>query len=152
MAWLKWIIVLLAVTEAGWMTFDGLRALVVGDYVTPKTGEWAGQLGPWSRLVSAVGIEPRSTLMKCIFRRLWNRLARSDRGVRAGATLGLVGHVRTLRRITLVSDDRDRDKRPPHHPAPPARRPEGFRGLSKPFRIRGVNRYNPRILSTVRRG
>ncbi|MCZ6688269.1 MAG: hypothetical protein O7H41_01565 [Planctomycetota bacterium] len=67
MPWLKWIIVLLAVTEAGWMTFDGLRALTSGDYVTPKTGEWAGKLGPWSHLVSAVGIEPRSTLMKCIF-------------------------------------------------------------------------------------
>ncbi len=26
----------------------------------------AGQLGPWSKLVAAVGIEPRSTLMKVI--------------------------------------------------------------------------------------
>jgi hypothetical protein len=49
------------------MTFDGTRAFVVGDYVTPKTGEYAGQLGPWTKLVSAVGIEPRSTLMKTIF-------------------------------------------------------------------------------------
>jgi len=49
------------------MTFDGTRAFIVGDYVTPKTGEYAGQLGPWTKLVSAVGIEPRSTLMKTIF-------------------------------------------------------------------------------------
>ncbi len=26
-----------------------------------------GQLGPWAKIVSAVGIEPRSTLMKSIF-------------------------------------------------------------------------------------
>ena len=35
-------------------------------YVTPDSGQYAGQLGPWSQLVSAVGIEPRSTLMKLI--------------------------------------------------------------------------------------
>ncbi len=67
MNWLRWIIIVLAFVEAGWMTFDGTRALITGDYVTPKTGEYAGQLGPWTRLVSAVGIEPRSTLMKAIF-------------------------------------------------------------------------------------
>jgi hypothetical protein len=39
----------------------------VGDYVTPQTGEYAGQLGPWSNLVAAVGIDPRSILMKLIF-------------------------------------------------------------------------------------
>ena len=27
---------------------------------------YAGQLGPWAQVVSAVGIEPRSTLMKSI--------------------------------------------------------------------------------------
>lgn len=67
MAWLKWIVVALALLEAGWMVFDGARALIVGDYVTPQRGEYAGQLGPWSRLVSAAGIDPRSTLMKAIF-------------------------------------------------------------------------------------
>ena len=49
------------------MFFDGARALIVGDYVTPTTGQYAGQLGPWSILVKAIGIEPRSTLMKSIF-------------------------------------------------------------------------------------
>jgi len=67
MTWIDWLIVALAVLEAGWMAFDGTRALVVGDYVTPKEGPYAGQLGPWSRLVAAVGIAPRSTLMKAIF-------------------------------------------------------------------------------------
>jgi hypothetical protein len=67
MSWLRWIAIVLALFEAGWMTFDGTRAFVVGDYVTPTTGEYAGQLGPWTKLVSAVGIEPRSSLMKAIF-------------------------------------------------------------------------------------
>jgi len=65
--WKDWIIVILVTFTAGWMLFDGSRALITGDYVTPKSGEYADQLGPWSNLVKAVGIEPRSTLMKSIF-------------------------------------------------------------------------------------
>jgi hypothetical protein len=65
--WKDWAIVLLVAFTAGWMLFDGTRALIVGDYVTPKSGEYAGQLGPWSNLVKAIGMEPRSTLMKFIF-------------------------------------------------------------------------------------
>jgi hypothetical protein len=66
MHWIGWLILLLAFVEGGWLAFDGSRALVVGDYVTPQSGKFAGQLGPWSKLVSAVGIEPRSTTMKLI--------------------------------------------------------------------------------------
>ena len=62
-----WIVVGLVVLNAGWMLFDGARALIVGDYITPKTGAHAGQLGPWSKVVEAVGIDPRSTLMKSVF-------------------------------------------------------------------------------------
>lgn len=64
---MKWIVVVLALTVGGWMAFDGAHALLVGDYVTPRTGEHAGRLGPWAALVSAVGIEPRSTLMQSAF-------------------------------------------------------------------------------------
>ena len=64
--WLPRIVLVLAVLEAGWLAFDGGRALIVGDYVTPRSGPHAGQLGPWSKLVAAVGIEPRSTLMKVV--------------------------------------------------------------------------------------
>ncbi len=67
MGWKHWVIVILVAFTAGWMLFDGTRALIVGDYVTQKSGEYAGQLGPWSNLVEAIGIEPRSTLMKSIF-------------------------------------------------------------------------------------
>lgn len=67
MSWARWIIVVLGLLTGGYMLFDGARALIVGDYVTPSSGEYAGQLGPWSKLVSAVGIEPRSTVMKLAF-------------------------------------------------------------------------------------
>ncbi|MBI1324216.1 hypothetical protein GC170_13680 [bacterium] len=49
-----------------WLTFDGVRALVTGDYVTPKTGAHAGQLGPWAGIVRAIGIDPKSTAVKCV--------------------------------------------------------------------------------------
>jgi hypothetical protein len=67
MHWTGWVIVVLVVFNAGWMLFDGMRALTVGDYVTPRTGDRAGQLGPWARVVSAVGLNPRSTPVKLVF-------------------------------------------------------------------------------------
>jgi hypothetical protein len=63
---LKWVILALALLQGGWLVFDGGRALIVGDYVTPGSGPRAGQLGPWSRIVSALGFEPRSTFIKCL--------------------------------------------------------------------------------------
>jgi hypothetical protein len=65
--WKSWLSLLLIASTAGWMVFDGTRALLLGDYVTPQSGEFAGQLGPWSNLVKAVGIEPRSLGMKLSF-------------------------------------------------------------------------------------
>ena len=67
MTWLKWLVILLALSEAGWMAYDGWHAWRTGDYVTPRTGAHAGQLGPWANVVSAAGIEPRSPLVKTIF-------------------------------------------------------------------------------------
>jgi hypothetical protein len=64
---IKWIIVFLAILNFGFMTFDGSRALIKGDYIRPQSGEHAGQLGLWSRLVKAIGINPESTTMKSIF-------------------------------------------------------------------------------------
>jgi len=49
------------------MAFDGGRALLTGDYVTPRSGPHAGALSTWSKVVSTVGIEPRSILMKTLF-------------------------------------------------------------------------------------
>lgn len=64
---MKWIIAALIIFTAGWMLFDGSRALTVGDYITPSEGEYAGQLGPWAGVVRSLGIDPRSTFMKLTF-------------------------------------------------------------------------------------
>lgn len=64
---LRWIVIVLAVLNFSYMTIDGSRALIVGDYFRPETGEHAGQLGPWSDVVAVIGIDPESTLMKSIF-------------------------------------------------------------------------------------
>ena len=65
--WTAWVVAGLVILNGGWMGFDGVRALLVGDYVTPRTGRHSGQLGPWSKVVEGIGIGPRSTLMKWIF-------------------------------------------------------------------------------------
>ena len=54
----------IALLIGGWLVFDGARALTVGDYLTANTGPHAGQLGPWSLLLTKAGINPRSTLVK----------------------------------------------------------------------------------------
>ena len=61
---LKWLVIAIALFQGGWLVFDGSRALRVGDCTTPSSGPRAGQLGPRSRVVSALGFEPRSTLIK----------------------------------------------------------------------------------------
>jgi hypothetical protein len=58
--------VLVSVT-GGWMAFDGAHALITGDFVTPSSGPYAGQLGPWATLLEAVGLEPRSLGVKIFF-------------------------------------------------------------------------------------
>ena len=65
--WTAWLVVALVLLNGGWMAFDGGRALLVGDYVTPRSGPHVGALGTWSKVVTTVGIEPRSTLMKSLF-------------------------------------------------------------------------------------
>ena len=66
MTWMRTAVLVLALVLGGWFAFDGVHAFTRGDYVTPRTGAHAGQLGPWAQVVSAVGIEPRSTLMKSV--------------------------------------------------------------------------------------
>ena len=61
---LKWLVLAIALFQGGWLVFDGTRAFRVGDYTTPTSGPRAGQLGPWSRVVSALGFEPRSAFIK----------------------------------------------------------------------------------------
>jgi hypothetical protein len=67
LTWVRLALVALGFVEGAWMTFDGTRALILGDYVTPSSGTHAGRLGPWNYVVNAVGIPPRSTAMKVVF-------------------------------------------------------------------------------------
>jgi hypothetical protein len=64
---LRIVILLLTFFNAGYMVFDGMRAMITGDYIRPKAGEYAGQLGPWTKIAEAIGIDPMSGLMKMIF-------------------------------------------------------------------------------------
>jgi hypothetical protein len=61
------VLTILVAAVAGWMVFDASHAFVTGDYVTPRTGEYAGRLGPWASLLERVGIDPRSTPVKVGF-------------------------------------------------------------------------------------
>lgn len=64
---LRIIILLLSTLNAGYMAFDGARALLLGDYLRPQSGEYAGQLGPWADVVTAIGINPMGMFMKGLF-------------------------------------------------------------------------------------
>ncbi|MXM66143.1 hypothetical protein GR925_22540 [Streptomyces sp. HUCO-GS316] len=57
----------LVVIIGGWMLFDGLHALLSGDFVTPTNAPHAGRLGPWADLLSAAGLDPRSMPVKVAF-------------------------------------------------------------------------------------
>lgn len=61
-----WIASVLSAFIGAWLAFDGGRALTIGDYVTPSSGRFAGQLGPWSKLIKAVGLDPRGTPVKLL--------------------------------------------------------------------------------------
>ncbi|MCA9291118.1 MAG: hypothetical protein KDA25_08315 [Phycisphaerales bacterium] len=63
---MRWTIIALGLFIGAWLAFDGGRAIIVGDYVTPASGRFAGQLGPWSRLIAAIGLDPRSMPVKAL--------------------------------------------------------------------------------------
>ena len=67
MSAVRGIILFLAVSEAGWMVFDGARALSVGSLMTPRSGPYAGQVGPWRLLVAPLGIAPNGRPMHWLF-------------------------------------------------------------------------------------
>ncbi len=56
---MRWIALVVGVTLGGWMTFDGVRAIVTGDYVRVD-----GRLGPWADLVTAIGLDPTGGWVK----------------------------------------------------------------------------------------
>ncbi len=65
--WIAGFLFAIVLVVAGWMLFDGIRALTTGTYFSFGEGASAGTLGPWAGLVEAVGIDPESTAMKFVF-------------------------------------------------------------------------------------
>lgn len=64
MRWPIWLVCFLGALLGCWLLFDGVRAFATGDFVTPASGPHAGELGPWSMVLEAMGIAPRSALAK----------------------------------------------------------------------------------------
>lgn len=64
---IKWILVLLACLNFGYMAGDGAHALIKGDYIRPRSGRHAGELGPWSKLLEGIGLRPLSVGVKLGF-------------------------------------------------------------------------------------
>lgn len=86
MKYIKWLVIILATLNFGYMTYDGSRALIVGDYVRPTSGEYTGQLGPWAEIVAQTGIDPEGNFMKSLFL-IWGGLRScSDGFLRDGNT------------------------------------------------------------------
>ena len=56
----EWLIGALGCVGGAWLIFDGAYAIWTGDYVTPRSGEYAGRLGLWATLLESIGIVPRS--------------------------------------------------------------------------------------------
>jgi hypothetical protein len=52
--WIKIGFLVIAILNGGWMLFDGVHVLVKGKYFGPP------QPGPWSQVVTAVGLNPFS--------------------------------------------------------------------------------------------
>ncbi len=62
----KYIIVIVALLIGCWLLLDGARALIAGSYTTPSSGAYAGQLGPWSKIIICVGLNPAGLAVKLV--------------------------------------------------------------------------------------
>jgi hypothetical protein len=60
------VVLLLALVMGAWLLFDGIRAFATGSYTTPTSGEFAGQLGPWARVVAAIGLDPHGVVVRAV--------------------------------------------------------------------------------------
>ena len=113
---LRTAVILLAVLEAGWIAFDGARALVTGNYLKPRLGAYGGHLGEWTRVASALGAPPRSAAAKWAL--IGYGMAERDTRLCPRRRLGVVGHVRGSRRRALVLEPRRADLPGADAPAP----------------------------------
>ena len=61
---IRTVVIVLAIVQAGFIAFDGARALRTGAYLTPRLGDYGGRLGEWTRVASTLGAPPRSRAAK----------------------------------------------------------------------------------------
>jgi hypothetical protein len=63
---IKYFLLLVSTIIGAWLLYDGTLALITGSYTTPTSGAYAGQLGPWSQILIAIGINPLSVPIKLL--------------------------------------------------------------------------------------
>ena len=61
---LRFLILLLATLEAGWIAFDGAHALATGRYLRPRIGSFRAGTGSWTQVASALGVPARTSKAK----------------------------------------------------------------------------------------
>ena len=59
-------VVAFAMLIGSWLSYDGARSFLTGDYTTRSSGAHAHQLGPWAALVRFVHLDPRGVPMKTL--------------------------------------------------------------------------------------
>ncbi len=64
---LHWVIVIMAMSQAAWMVFDGSWALIYGDYVISASETPAAKVAPWAKVLTRIGVSPRSVYVKSAF-------------------------------------------------------------------------------------
>ena len=64
---LHWVIVVMALSQAAWMVFDGSWALLYGDYVISASESPGTKAAPWARVLGRAGIAPHSVMIKAGF-------------------------------------------------------------------------------------
>ena len=64
---LHWVVVVMAMSQAAWMVFDGSWALLYGDYVITASETPGTKGAPWAKVLRRVGIAAHSPFVKIGF-------------------------------------------------------------------------------------
>ncbi len=67
MSWSDVVAAVCLVVLGGFQVFDSAHASVTGQYLTPRSGPHAGRLGPWARVVEALGLAPQAPAVRLWF-------------------------------------------------------------------------------------
>ena len=67
LAALHWVIVVMALSQAAWMVFDGSWALIYGDYVITASETPGSNAAPWAKVLAKAGVSARSRFVMSAF-------------------------------------------------------------------------------------